>query len=233
MLITCWSMKGGSGTTVVTATMALLAAQRHSRSTSAHPGAAVGIVDLAGDVPAALGMADPAGPGVFDWLRTEPTAGAAALGRLATTLNPALSVIHAGNRPGPAGTVGREAWAALAGALGGTEARVAECNFVDAGLGEPPLELREAAHHDVLVVRGCYLALRRCAALKRPPTAVIHVAEPGRALRRREIEQIVGVPVIAEIDIDPAVARKVDAGLLAGTVPESMRAALAHLPWVR
>ena len=62
---------------------------------------------------------------------------------------------------------------------------------------------------------------------------MIHLAEPGRALRRREIEQILGVPVIAEIDVDPVVARKVDAGLLAGSPPESLRAPLRHLPWMR
>jgi hypothetical protein len=222
MLITCWSMKGGSGTTVVTATMALLASQLRTSA---------GIVDLAGDIPAVLGLVEPSGPGVADWMRSDPSAGPEALARLATSVNPNLSVIH----PGSTRDVvppGRDPWIELTEALTDVDA-FAERIFVDAGLGEPPAELRDAADHDLLVVRGCYLALRRCATLRRPPTGIIHVAEPGRALRRREIEQIVGVPVIAEIDIDPVVARKVDAGLLAGGPPESLRAPLRHLPWMR
>ena len=60
MLIACWSAKGGSGTTVVSVALGLLLAR-------GAPGGAL-IVDLAGDVPAALGMAEPSGAGVTDWL---------------------------------------------------------------------------------------------------------------------------------------------------------------------
>ncbi|MGH9224794.1 MAG: hypothetical protein ACRD2W_13690, partial [Acidimicrobiales bacterium] len=60
MLVSCWSPKGGSGTTVVSVILALLSA----RSSTA--GAVV--ADLTGDVPAALGVADPTGPGLLDWL---------------------------------------------------------------------------------------------------------------------------------------------------------------------
>ena len=59
MVTVCWSPKGGSGTTVVAASLALVLAQRE--------GGAL-LVDLAGDVPAALGMPEPSGQGAVDWL---------------------------------------------------------------------------------------------------------------------------------------------------------------------
>jgi len=52
-VIVCWSLKGGSGTTVVSAALALTLAQRNN--------ATVRIVDLAGDIPSALGIAEPSG----------------------------------------------------------------------------------------------------------------------------------------------------------------------------
>ena len=60
-VIVCWSLKGGSGTTVVSAALALTLAQRNN--------AAVRIVDLAGDIPSALGIAEPSGEGVTNWLQ--------------------------------------------------------------------------------------------------------------------------------------------------------------------
>nr|MBO2501138.1 hypothetical protein [Thermoanaerobacterales bacterium] len=56
MLVACWSVKGGVGTSVVAASLALLLAR------DAAPGAV--LADLAGDAPAVLGLPEPAGPGV-------------------------------------------------------------------------------------------------------------------------------------------------------------------------
>ncbi len=58
MLVTCWSSKGGSGTTVVAAALATLLA--------AEAGSAL-LVDLGGDLPAALGLPDPA-VGLTQWV---------------------------------------------------------------------------------------------------------------------------------------------------------------------
>src|SRR4051794_33057920 len=60
VFVSCWSVKGGSGTTVVASSLALLLATRS-------PAGSV-LVDLAGDVPAVLGIPEPDGPGVSDWL---------------------------------------------------------------------------------------------------------------------------------------------------------------------
>ncbi|MFZ9275324.1 MAG: cellulose synthase operon protein YhjQ/BcsQ, partial [Ilumatobacteraceae bacterium] len=61
VMIGCWSTKGGSGTTVIAAALAL------SRAGS---GTSVRLVDACGDLPAALGIAEPSGPGLTDWLAT-------------------------------------------------------------------------------------------------------------------------------------------------------------------
>ncbi len=64
MVTACWSLKGGSGTTVVAAGLALSIQRRIGRP--------VLLVDLAGDLPAALGLPEPTGPGVAEWLAAGP-----------------------------------------------------------------------------------------------------------------------------------------------------------------
>jgi hypothetical protein len=68
----------------------------------------------------------------------------------------------------------------------------------------------------ILVTRACYLALRRWTHWREAgrPDQVVLIREPGRALTARDIEQVVGAPVHT-VDYDPAIARAVDAGLLA------------------
>jgi hypothetical protein len=64
MLIVCWSAKGGSGTTVAAASMALMLARRES--------AGALIADLAGDVPAVLGMSEEDSPGIREGYEQAP-----------------------------------------------------------------------------------------------------------------------------------------------------------------
>jgi hypothetical protein len=54
------------------------------------------------------------------------------------------------------------------------------------------------------------------------PTGIVLVTEPGRALGARDVERAIGAPVVAEVPYDPAVARAVDAGLLATRLPGSI-----------
>ncbi len=51
------------------------------------------------------------------------------------------------------------------------------------------------------------------------PTGIVLVDEPGRALSQRDVEHSLGVAVEATVSLDPAVARAVDAGLLATRLP--------------
>ena len=54
------------------------------------------------------------------------------------------------------------------------------------------------------------------------PSEVVLLSEPGRALTRADVEDCVGAPVVAEVAVDPQVARAVDAGLLATRLPRAL-----------
>lgn len=203
-MFVCWSSKGGSGTTVVSAALALVAA--HSRSTL--------LVDLYGDLPAALGMAEPSGPGVGDWLAS-PTADTAALLGLMVPVTDGLHLIPQGC---PDVEPADARWPALAASLAEADRQV----VVDAGLGAPHQALLAHGAQSLLVVRPCYLAIRRTIGATARVDGVVLVLEPGRALGRRDVEHSVGAPVLAEVPYDPAVARAVDAGLLSARLPRSL-----------
>ncbi len=218
MLITCWSVKGGVGTTVVAAALATTLAHRHA------PAGGALLADLAGDAPAALGLADPGDPGLATWTSAGPSVAADALSRIELAAGPSLTLLPRGDsRPGPA-----ERHEVLARLLAADGRPV----VVDAGVVESAdaaLPLVAEASLSVLVTRACYLALRRARALPVRPSGVVLVDEPGRALRRADVEAVVGAPVLAAVPCDPAVARAVDAGLLGRRVPRSLARALRSL----
>ena len=211
MVIACWSVKGGSGTTVVAASLALLLARNS-------PNGAV-LADLAGDLPSVLGMSEPEGPGLADWLASE--ADVAALHRLEVPVADGLRLLPRGQHGLPVGA-----------RVGDLAAALADCGrpvVADAGLlGDPPgcIELVAGASVSLLVMRPCYLALRRAVRAPVRPSGVVLVQEAGRAIGRRDIEEVLGVPVRAVVDLDPAVARAVDAGLLACRLPRGLERSL-------
>lgn len=75
-----------------------------------------------------------------------------------------------------------------------------------------------------LVTRACYLALRRALALGIIPDNVVLLSEPGRCLSRSDVEAVLTWPVIAEVPIDAAISRTIDAGLLASRIPAALDA---------
>jgi hypothetical protein len=92
----------------------------------------------------------------------------------------------------------------------GDEADPGAYNVVDGGTDT-------FSDHDgpvYLVVRNCYVSLRR--ALLAPPTTagVVLVMESSRSLGRRDVAEVVGVPIVAEVGVTASVARLIDAGLL-------------------
>jgi MinD-like ATPase involved in chromosome partitioning or flagellar assembly len=213
VLIACWSPKGGSGTTVVSAALALVL--------SGSTGPTL-LADLAGDVPAALGLAGPAGPGLADWLAAGPDVPDDALARLEVEVGPRLRLLPWGAAGADTDTHGAAPGraSALAAALAADRRSVvADCGRAAAGAG---LVLAAGAGLSLLVLRPCYLALRRAEAAPIRPSGVILVNEAGRSLTRRDVEEVLGVPVRAEIPYEPAVARAVDAGLLTSRVPRNL-----------
>lgn len=198
----CWAAKGGSGASVIAASLGLSLPRP------------VVLVDLAGDLPAVLGIPEPSGPGVHDWLASDAP----------TEQLHDLTVGVTGDVDGnvtlvPSGS-GRyhadaERWDALVSALTSDGLAL----VIDAGTGPPPAELHDLVDRSLLVTRPCYLALRHAVASPVHPTGVVVVSEPGRSLRTTDIETAIGAPVVATVAYDPAVARAVDAGLLAGRLP--------------
>lgn len=208
MLVCFWSPKGGSGTTVVTVAAALVAARE----------ASVRLADLAGDVPAVLGLARDPAPGLGEWMDLVPDASVEALGRIAVEVAPRLLLL-------PRGARATDPPSAAGAALGAALAHGGGLTVCDAGQldGAGP-QVLEAADASVVVVRGCYLALRRAVghpALGRVQGVVL-VDEPGRSLGARDVEDVLGAPVLAVVEARAATARAVDAGVLASRMPESV-----------
>ncbi|MBA2436731.1 MAG: hypothetical protein H0V52_00035 [Acidimicrobiia bacterium] len=214
MLIACWSAKGGSGTTVVSVALAGMLARPSSTGAL--------LADLGGDVPAVLGMAEPTGPGLGEWLASGAEVPADALTRLEVPGPGDLRLLPAG--AGAPAVPGR---AEVLAAVLAADPRpvVADCGSGPSG---PGLAVAAAASASLLVLRPCYLSLRRALQAPMRPSGVILVSEPGRSLGRSDVEDVLGVPVRAVVGIDPAVARAVDAGLLATRLPRGLERALRH-----
>lgn len=203
----CWSAKGGSGTTVVAASLALLSSLDST------------LVDLAGELPAVLGLPEPTGQGVTDWLSSD--APAPALADLTVTVDRATQLVPLGSGPLDRAS---PRWPELLAWLRGRANAI-----VDAGTGPPPDGLAGDGVRSILVTRACFLALRRAVAAPHRPDGVVLVAEPGRSLRASDVTRAVGAPVVATVSVDPAVARVVDAGLLLARLPRVLQRELRAL----
>ena len=259
MLIACWSVKGGSGTTVVAAALALLLGRSVSEGAVSEGAVSEGVVlvDLAGDIPSVLGLAEPSGPGLIEWLAAGPEVASDALSRLVLPAGAgggtSLRLLAAGGGRSPSGTYSgdrpdADTWAVSRAPSAGAGQRlsaalarlpassvVVDCGSVigshrvgDLSRGRDDLatEVAGSAGLSLLVLRPCYLALRRALAAPIRPSGVVLIEEPGRALRADDVESVLGVPVRATIPWDPAVARAVDAGLLATRLPRPLARAL-------
>ena len=200
MFIICRSPKGGVGTSVVAATLAIRRAQAGDDTL---------LIDLAGDQPDLLGVSTPE-HGVGDWLSGTdiPLDGLTALER---EVAPHLRLLVRGTAP----TLERlDVLAGVCAASGRTV-------VVDAGVAS---DAHWAAGHaeEVVVLRACYLAARRAGTLG-PRTRLVVIEAPGRVLRASDVADAVGVPVWCRLIADPAVGRSVDAGLLTVRLPRSLR----------
>jgi hypothetical protein len=214
VLITCWSAKGGVGTSVVAASLSIVLSDRH-------PAGAL-LVDLTGDQPHVLGLAEPHGPGVADWLVAGTEAPAPGLGRLEVAVRDGLALLPRGDGPMP-----EEGLALLAGELVLDPRPV----VVDAGIVshrvDDALTLVEAASISLLVVRPCYLGLRAAVHGPARPTGIVVVDEVDRSLDASDVEDVIGAPVVAVVRVEAAIARAVDAGLLCHRLPRALARPLA------
>ena len=211
MLVACWSAKGGSGTTVVAAALGRVLAR-------SSPGGVL-LVDLGGDLPAALGLPEPPGPGVSEWLAAGDDVPPDALDRLTVEGGEGLALLPCGR-----GRLAHQGGDRLAAALAARSSPVVvDCGTPGDSVGTV---IAAAAGLSLLVLRPCYLAMRRALAAPIRPSGVILVSEPRRSLGRRDVEEVLGVPVRAQVAWAPKVARCVDAGLLGRRVPRALERSL-------
>lgn len=219
-LLAFWSPKGGSGTSVTAAACAVHAARTIGP---------VRLVDLRGDQPAVLGLGADPETGVADWLAVGPTAPTDALDRLGVEVAPSLSLLPKGRLGSvlePA--IAAETGAALAVALRDGPLTIVDIGVPDTAVARAVLEVSDVS---LLVIRECYLALRRasqCPGVARS-FGIVVLQEPGRSLGPADVGQVLGRPVVARIPTRAAIARAVDAGVLANRLPEPLSRAAAQI----
>ena len=197
MLIACWSTKGGVGTSVVAAALALLLGRT--------PTAAAVLADLAGDAPAVLGLPEPASPGLAGWLSAGDRVPADALGPHRDRGRPRPGAAARGDGPLSPGRGG-----VLAALLDAPPAR-----RWPTAAGRRPRRGRRGRPAPLVRCSSPGRATSPCDACSRrrcgPRGRARHRARPG-AVQARDVEAAADAPVVAEIPLDPQVARLVDAG---------------------
>jgi hypothetical protein len=215
VLLALWSPKGGSGTSVVAAALALVSAARGETR----------LADFAGDQPAILGLPPLTSLATLvDWLAAGPSTPTEWLDDMAIPVVPGLALLPGG--PG-AGAASPEAGAALAVAL-----RDGGVTVVDGGSGADGVDGAARAVVDVadlalMVIRPCYLALRRAVADPRlgSSAGAILVADPGRALGADDVAAVLGLPVVGRVPVRSEIARAIDAGVLLDHLPAPLATA--------
>ena len=206
------SPKGGTGTSVVAASLAIV-------SSSSSPTL---LVDLSGDQAAILGLPQPP-IGLSDW----------ANGMTYREFDEIVSLCHDNLYLAPTGTFDFEtlnanAWDKLLRALSLKHSE--GCNIiVDLGRADIPIALRKIVDTCYLVTRPCYLALRRAVDLETAFSGVIVVNEPDRVLTSRDVESVLKLKCVAEIPYTSEISRRVDSGLLKSRLPMALQSVLSQL----
>ena len=206
------SPKGGTGTSVVAASLAIV-------SSTSSPTL---LVDLAGDQAAILGLPQPP-TGLSDW----------ANGMTYREFDEIINLCHDNLYLAPTGTFDFEtlnanAWDKLLRALSLKHSE--GCNIiVDLGRADIPIALRKIVDTCYLVTRPCYLALRRAVDLETAFSGVIVVNEPDRVLTSRDVESVLKLKCVAEIPYTSEISRRVDSGLLKSRLPMVLQSVLSQL----
>jgi hypothetical protein len=201
------SVKGGVGTSVTSAALALLASRDSSRPTY--------LVDLAGDQSAINGLSD-AHDGLDAWL-TSPDR---RLTDLTVDITPQLRLV-------PSGSMSRCDLPDLDGlTLALDELRAHAHIVIDAGCLDTTKAFESLGARRLLVIRPCYVALRAAVAESTRWDGVIVVRPPDRVLTTRDVVNVCGLPLVADIPMTADISRAVDAGVLPSRLPAALDRAL-------
>ncbi|MGA0877664.1 MAG: hypothetical protein ACO3SP_00950 [Ilumatobacteraceae bacterium] len=231
MLTIFRSTKGGSGTSTVSAGFAGILGRRTKRH--APRAGRVLAVDLCGDLPAVLGIATPL-IGLSEWL---DRSSALDFDELCIDCGQGVHLVPTGSPSLP--DPNSPGWNRLIAVLDDHLAHDGQV-VIDAGTEALPrlfttpalmTTTTKSSTRVLLVVRPCYLALRRAVEeiteSRFSADGVVLVTGGGRVLTRRDVESVLGIPVVAEVPLDPDVGRRVDSGLFLSRLPASLVAALA------
>lgn len=189
------------------------------------------VVDLLGDGPAVLGLPEPTDPGVVDWLAAVDAVPVEALARLIRPAAAGLSLMARGRSETPR----LERVSVLVDGLRAMDRPIViDSGVVGASPGGQPTDavrrsIVEQCDRSLLVTRPCFLSLRRAIAAGIRPDGVVLLDEPGRALGRTDVADVIGAPIVAVVPVEPSTARAVDAGLLAARPPADLLRALADV----
>ena len=205
-IITIHTAKAGQGATVTAAALATLRATAGQRTL---------LIDAAtGDLPAVLGIPEPDRPGLAEYLTD---LNLPSLDTIAVHVAERLDLLHAGIGVG----MGPLDLSLIPGG----------CDRYDTVIIDAGTRPVSGCNADatLLVTRPCYLAIRRAINAANAATGVVLINEPGRSLSAADIEAVLGRRVVATIPYDPAIARAVDAGLLATRLPTILARGLRHV----
>jgi Mrp family chromosome partitioning ATPase len=232
MVITMWSVKGGSGVSTLCTVVA--AALNGSSPESAL------LVDMGdGDLRGMLSGDSPgvqthvvgaeSGTGFCDWVVADETLDPSALQRLIST------------HPTPLLTGGNSnelfAHQQLNRLTEGLDWLATQYAHVVIDAGSPGSSLRtststttiNAAALSVLVLRPCLLSLRKAVASTLPATAAVLLGQPGSTLRASDIESSLGIPVVATIPFSPPVNRATESSRLFSHPPRAIKRSIRPL----
>lgn len=206
------SAKGGVGTSVVTAALATALSRKRP----------VLLVDVAGDQPDLLGV-EVGDVGVRDWLRADESVPTANLAGLIVDVAPGLQLLPAGSAGDLSVVAGQRSLGLVETLSDPSRLVISDLGVLDSTAFSAPSVILASSSRTTLVVRACYVGLRRAQRLAIDTDDVVEIFEGGRALRTIDIEAVLGRPVTTRIPLDPLIARAADAGLLTKRLPRSLR----------
>ena len=196
----CVSAKGGQGCTTIATALAVLAAQSNEPTL---------LLDTRGDAAPTLGVSDPAPASTF-------------IDAIANAVEPC-------DRLRVASVAGEQIDADAINAISELVA-AGHRVIVDTGTDHDVLHRFDPlSPQRLLVTRPCYLALRRAIGVPFVPDHVVLISEHQRCLTGRDVSLALALPVTS-VPYDPAIARAIDAGLLAARLPRCLANAIAQLP---
>ncbi len=217
-----WSVhatKGGVGTSVLAAALALEMAKHVTTM-----GAGVVLVDLGGDQGDILGVDTSGRHGVVDWLCSPEPVDDRSLEALLVPVTPGLKLLPSGlSELDARDDLDPQRISQLTSGFGGQARVVCDLGVISRGPTSPRSLIGAASDRRTLVIRPCYLALRRESEIPITFDSVVEIFEDGRALRTLDVEAVIGQMVSARVRVDPAIARAVDSGTLVSRLPRALR----------